>query len=223
MDANDAPPAGRSPELPAPLSTLADQTPKDRQSLIGIVVACGVGVVALLVSYLLAATYQWQEGFIEVALQQVDGVTLAQPPSGIDLVPTGTLTATVAADALPGGAVALVWVADGLQTVLWCAVVVMLALIARNLSDGRVFAPVTLRLVNAFTIVVFAVAAGPQILRHMGTNWVIAALGWEGHRAPNPDSGSAVWIAYAAMLFCVCMQVALRSGARLARDQDGII
>lgn len=221
MNLNGSIPTGGSSTAPAALTTLADQSPKDRQSLFWIVIACGGGIVGILISYVLGAMPQWDEGYVAVALRQVEGVAVTQP-SAITLTPTGTLAATVAVDALATPAVVLLWLADGLQAVLWCAVVVLLGLLARNIAVGRLFAPTTLRLLSWFTIAVFVVVVVPQSLRHLGTNWVIGTLGW-GDQAVSPDSGAPIWVAYFAILFCLCMQIALRSGARLARDQDGIV
>lgn len=204
-------------------TTLADQTPQDRRSLAGIVAASAIGVVVVLGAYLLAATYQWQHGFVELTLQQVDGVVAPLTPSGIPLEATGDLVARASAEDLPTGAVVLLWGADALQALAWCAVILMLGLLARSLAVGRIFAPATLRLVTWFVVAVFLVVIGPYVLRHLGTNWAISTLGWEGRTAPSPGSGTAVWIGYLAMLFCVCVQIALRSGARLARDQDGLV
>lgn len=205
------------------LITLVDQPPRDREHLVWTTVACAAAVVAILVSYLMGASQQWGDGFVEVAVQHVDGVSVPQPDGGAVLAPTGALEATVDSAALPGGAVAFLWLAEALQAVQACAVVVLLGLLARSIAVGRLFRPQTMRLLNWFTVGVLALATVPFALRHMGTNWVISAAGWDSSASPAPDTGSPVWIAYFAALFCVCMQVALRSGARLARDQDGLV
>ena len=107
--------ANGGPTSSSDLITLVDQPPKDRANLFWTTVACAIGVAAILVSYAVGAGQQWSDGVVEVAVQQVSGVSVQQPAGGATLTPTGALAATVDADSLPGGAVAFLWLADGLQ------------------------------------------------------------------------------------------------------------
>ena len=70
------------------------------------------------------------------------------------------------------------------------------------------------------------VSALPAIASLIGTNAAISDLGYGSWGDPGARPGAAAsdaWIVFLVVLFVSGLQIAFRSAARLARDQDGVI
>jgi len=205
------------------MNSLVDQPVKERRNLIVVSMLCAIGMVGVIVNYLLNVTNQVAEGYVVVRLIGVADA-LVSTGSGLTLTPTGDLDGYVDVADLPTGAVSLVRVGDASEAVLWAVVIGLVGYLAVRVMRGFAFNTGTVRTLNWLTVAILALWLIPSGATRMGTNWVISTLEIPGRFVdPAVASNTNLWLTYLVIGFCLLVQVVFRSGARLARDQDGTI
>ncbi|MFC4224295.1 hypothetical protein [Lysinibacter cavernae] len=198
------------------------QIRRDQIGLLMLCVGCTVGGVIVFASLLTSFIIRIVNGTVDIVADF--GLEFAEvtAPNGVTFSPTGVTQTVVAAGDLPAGALVLLRAGEASAMVLWPAVIMLIGMFAWYIGKGRAFGRQSQRTLSWIAALVLALMAVPGFLNLMGTNWALSSVGWGSYPDPRSYSGD-YWVIYLALLFCVCVQIGFRTGARLDRDQEGII
>lgn len=115
---------------------------------------------------------------------------------------------------------ALLVIADVMTPLMWSAVLVVTAILARLALRGGLFSKRFERGLGWLFSLTLVAAFVPAMLRFMGTNGVIATEGWEG---ASPAAFDGFWVVLILATAHTLMFVMYRSGRRLAEEQAGTV
>lgn len=207
--------------------TTVDPVRSDRKILRFVLVAFGLAVVWVLVDGVMQLWHAISRGIVTMQLRPPFESIETQSPNGVMQEQRDLLYISVDAAELSGTAVGWLRSAEILQVICWLALLVFAAILIGRIGQGRLFDRRFQLLLNGVCIALLCVVALPAIASLIGTNAAITDLGYDAWGEPGARPSAAAtadaWIAFLAFLFVSGLQVAFRSAARIARDQDGVI
>lgn len=207
--------------------TTLDPVRSDRKFLRFTLFAFGSAVIWVVFDGVVQLWSAVSRGVVAVVLRPPFEPVVTQSPSGTFQEQREFLHLQIEAAELSGTAVGWLRAADIVQVLCWVALLVLAALLITRIGQGRLFDHRFQLLLNGVCVALLCVAALPALAALIGTNVAISDLGYGAWGDPGARPGAAAtsdaWIIFLVVLFVSGLQVAFRSAARLARDQDGVI
>lgn len=206
--------------------TTLDPVRSDRNFLRFILFAFGIAVVWVVVDGVIQLWSAVSRGAVAVVLRPPFEPVVTQSPSGAAQKQQDVLHLQIDRTELSSTAVGWLRAADVIQVLCWVAVFVFAAILIARIRQGRLFDHRFQKLLNCVSVGLICVSALPAIASLIGTNAAISDLGYGSWGDPGARPGAAAsdaWIVFLVVLFVSGLQIAFRSAARLARDQDGVI
>lgn len=124
-------------------------------------------------------------------------------------------------DDLTTGQTVMYGVAVGVKTLALAALIVVLTLAARNMLRGEFFTTTNARYFSAASFLLLAGSVG-WFIEGMADNWYSSSIDfdeWDGFAANPPE----FVVFYVFLLTLSLVAIALRRGARMQEDVDGLV
>lgn len=203
------------------MTTPVYDPPRGRNSFIGYVALCALGIVVVVGAYLGDLLASVRSGVVEVPVRVDATADVPQPPGGATVRAAQMLLQVRTAD-VPAGAVTAIRIGDAAGALLVVALIAVVGWIALRISRGRLFDASMPRILDLLGVTVVLLGVVPAFVRHLGWNWVVSGLGWQG-RLPEPVA-EPMWLPiYIGLLVVVCFRFALTASQRMVRDQAGLV
>lgn len=197
------------------------EPPRGRNSFLGYVGACVIGIGLLVWRYVADLVGSLRSGTVTVPVHVAPTTTIPQPPGGAT-VRADQMSILVRTADVPSGAIGYIRVGDALELVFVASLVALVAAVAWRISRGGLFDVATARVLDVLAVAVFVAGFVPVFVRRMGWNWVVSGLGWDG-RQPDPVTDPQYVPVYLGLLVVVCFRFALTASQRMVRDQAGLV
>ncbi|GAA4285183.1 hypothetical protein GCM10022261_27140 [Brevibacterium daeguense] len=157
------------------------------------------------------------------AVVSIAGLEGAELPEASGAVAIGEHLSLVVPLAEQSPFVALLLVgAAVLEPVLWVAVMVSIVLLTLTVIRGGLYSKRFVRHLATLAVTFFLSLVVPPALLYMGTNGVLATLGWVDVARPAID-GIEFWWFYVCVALLLLVLVMHRNGKLLAESQEGIV
>ena len=167
------------------MSTPVYDPPRGRNSYLGYVAACVIGIGLLVSRYVADLAQSIRTGTVTVPVHVDPTSAVPQPPGGAT-VRTDELSLLVRTADVPAGAIGYIRVGDALELVFVAALIGLVAIVAWRIAGAACSTPPRRRSSTCWP----SRCSSPvraRVVRRMGWNWVVSGLGWEG-RCPTPCS-----------------------------------
>lgn len=203
------------------MSTPVYDPPRGRNSYLGYVAACVIGIGLLVWRYVADLAESIRTGTVTVPVHVDPTSAVPQPPGGAT-VRADQLSLLVRTADVPAGAIGYIRVGDALELVFVAALIGLVAIVAWRIARGGLFDTATAKVLDVLAVAVFVAGFVPAFVRRMGWNWVVSGLGWEG-RLPDPVLDPLYVPVYLGLLLVICFRFALTASQRMVRDQAGLV
>ncbi|OII14592.1 hypothetical protein [Curtobacterium sp. MCBA15_008] len=203
------------------MSTPVYDPPRGKNSYLAYVTACGIGIVFVVWRYVADLMSSVSRGVVTVPIRTSTTTDVLQPPGGAT-VRSDQFALQVRTADFPGAALGYIRVGDAIEVVAVTALIALVGAVAWRISRGGLFDRATPRILDWIVALTLTAGILPDFVRRMGWNWVVSALGWDGH-LPVPLIEPQYVPVYLGVLVVTCFRFALSASQRMVRDQAGLV